>query len=148
MQILRPHSCLAQKLVGGGLECSHLCFNKSSRWFWCTSEFDIHWFKWTEIYWWNLQSFLQASSRSSFSDLCAIHSFQPLTTHSHCHCDHTASPVLYILVPSYHGQRPCWKEGKEREGEGGAYPWYRTRQDSQVINHPHSTDGKCQLPKD
>lgn len=44
-------------------------------------KFDIHWFKWTKIYWWNLQGYLQASSSSSFSDLCATHSFQPLTSH-------------------------------------------------------------------
>lgn len=133
MRILRPHSCPTQSeiFVGGmGLDSSHLCFNKSSGWFWCMLKFDSHWFKWTELYWRNLQGYLQASSSPSFSDLCAVHSSQLLTMHGHCHCNHSASLVLHMLVPSSHGQRPsplpigkCWKE----EREEGAYPWYRTQ---------------------
>lgn len=56
--------------------------------------------------------------------ISATHSFPSLTTHGHCHCDHTAFSLLYILALSYHGQRPpplfigkCRKRGKEGGGK-------------------------------
>lgn len=103
-QILRPPSRPTKSETWGqGWWAQTSCLNKSSRWFWCSFKFKNHWLKWVEIHWWNLQDFLQGSPSSSFSDLCSIHSFWPLTTYGHCHCEHTASPVLCMLVSGSHG---------------------------------------------
>lgn len=78
-----------------------------------------------------------------FSDSCALYSFLPLTAHAWPHCFPYAFPA-----PNIHGQRPsplplgkCWKKG--REGHTHDTEQGRTALDHQIIDHPHSTDGKC-----
>lgn len=88
--------------------------------------------------------------------ISATHSFPSLTTHGHCHCDHTAFSVLYILALSYHGQRPpplsigkCRKRKKEgggkegereEEREGGRKEERENEREKEKEVHTHDTE--------